>query len=242
MHMNRLAALVVLISLSISAQAQNKTVGDRLTQYGKTVDKRLAPLFATAGIPYPPAKITLIGLKQEKELQLYAAGPNGRSRWIHSYPILAATGNPGPKLREGDLQVPEGLYRIQSLNPNSLFHLSLRVNYPNEFDRAQAKADGRKNLGGDIMIHGNAVSVGCLAMGDPAAEDLFVLAARVGLKNVSVILSPVDFRRQEMFKPRADAPKWLEPLYRTIKAQLAKYDVRKEGKLGKVAGEVARPR
>ena len=44
------------------------------------------------------------------------------------------------------------------------------------------------------MIHGSSVSVGCLAMGDPAIEELFVLAAETGLENIKVILSPVDFR------------------------------------------------
>ena len=175
----------------------------------------------------PPSKVTLIGLKEERELQLYAAGTNGQYRLIQSYPILAASGKLGPKLREGDQQVPEGLYRIESLNPNSHFHLSLRVNYPNEYDRAQAKVEGRKNLGGDIMIHGNAVSIGCLAMGDSAAEELFVLAARTGLRNINVILSPVDFRDGKIAKTSGNTPQWLEGLYETIKTELSKYEKKK---------------
>jgi murein L,D-transpeptidase YafK len=231
--MNRLLSIVILSALSTSAQARERTVSDRVSQYAKPVQKRLAPYFAAAAIQYPPSRVTLIGLKQERELQLYAAGTNGHYRWIRSYPILAASGNPGPKLREGDSQVPEGLYRIESLNPNSSFHLSLRINYPNEFDRAQAKADGRKKLGGDIMIHGNAVSIGCLAMGDPAAEELFVLAALTGLKNLRVILSPADFRRQERTTLGANAPAWVGGLYKTIKAELTKYAVNKAAELGR---------
>jgi hypothetical protein len=61
---------------------------------------------------------------------------------LKTYPILAGSGTLGPKLVEGDGQVPEGLYRVESLNPNSSFHLALRVNYPNEFDRAKGKLDG----------------------------------------------------------------------------------------------------
>ena len=224
--MNKLWSIVILILLSMSAQAREESVSDRVAQYAKPVEKRLAPFFAAAAIPYPPSRVTLIGLKQERELQLYAAGTNGPYRWIRSYPILAASGNAGPKLREGDEQVPEGLYRLESLNPNSRFHLSLRVNYPNEFDRAQARADGRKKLGGDIMIHGNAVSIGCLAMGDPAAEELFVLAALTGLKNIAVILSPADFRRPKLTTLGADAPPWLGVLYKRIKAELTKYAVK----------------
>jgi murein L,D-transpeptidase YafK len=220
--------MLAVLSLSISGCAGERTLDDRIAQFGETVDKRLAPFFAAASVAYPPAKVTLIGLKQERELQLYAAGATGQYHFIRSYPILAASGNLGPKLREGDKQVPEGLYRIESLNPNSRFHLALRVNYPNEFDRAQGKAEGRRNLGGDIMIHGNAVSIGCLAMGDAAAEELFVLGARTGLRNMKVILSPVDFRAGKIATPSADAPRWLGPLYDSIKNELIEYD-RKKG-------------
>ena len=73
-------------------------------------------------------------------------------------------------------QVPDGLYRIDSLNPNSLYHLALHVDYPSADDRARAAQDGRRELGGAIMIHGGAGSDRCLAMGDEAAEDLFVRA------------------------------------------------------------------
>ncbi len=155
-----------------------RTIDDRVREFGEIVRQRLEPDFARAHVPFPPTALTLIGLKEEKTLEVYAAGPDRQFRFIRAYPILAASGHAGPKFREGDRQVPEGLYRIESLNPNSLFHVSLRVNYPNDFDRSKATADNRDRMGGDIMIHGNAVSIGCLAMGDPAAEDLFVLAAQ----------------------------------------------------------------
>ena len=99
-----------------------------------------------------------------------------------------------PEVERGDMQVPEGLYRIESLNPNSLYHLALRVNYPNQFDKSKGKAEKRNDLGCDIMIHGKNCSIGCLAMGDEAVEELFVLAGETGIENITVILSPVDFR------------------------------------------------
>ena len=222
--MNKLLSVVLFLAIAHNAGAREMTVDDRVAQFGDSVQKRLAPLFALAGVPYPPSQVTLLGLKQERELQLYAAGTNGQYRLIRAYPILAASGHAGPKLREGDLQVPEGLYRIESLNPNSHYHLSLRVNYPNEFDRAQARSEGRTKLGGDIMIHGNAVSIGCLAMGDAAAEELFVLAARTGLGNVKVILSPVDFRVRQLAASESKAPQWVDGLYERIKAELCRYD------------------
>jgi murein L,D-transpeptidase YafK len=220
-----LRLLVILLSFLnvVSGALAQKTVQDRVQEYGAAAAQRWAPFFKRAEISYPPRAITFIGLKQEKLLEVWAAGPNGSFRFIRSYPILAASGKLGPKLRQGDKQVPEGLYRIESLNPNSSYHLSLRVNYPNEDDRERAKAEGRSNLGGDIMIHGRAVSIGCLAMGDEAAEDLFVLAALTGVANIRVILSPVDFRVRDLQQLPDGAPPWMADRYVAVRGAIGKY-------------------
>ncbi|MHC4693000.1 MAG: L,D-transpeptidase family protein [Planctomycetota bacterium] len=199
-----------------------KTVQQRLEQYGHIVRERYLPYFETAKIPYPPQKVIFVGLKHEKILEVWACGKENRFSLIRTYPILAASGRLGPKLREGDRQVPEGLYRIVSLNPNSMFHLSLRINYPNEFDREQAKNENRTNLGGDIMIHGSNASIGCLAMGDQAAEDLFILAAETGIDKVTVVLSPVDFRKKDFPKVTYPLPEWTDALYEQITQELLK--------------------
>jgi hypothetical protein len=201
--------------------AKPRSIPERLQQYGTAARSRLLPHFQRAEVPYPPARVTLVGLKAERQLEVYAADSTNAVRFIRSYPILAASGLPGPKLRQGDQQVPEGIYPIESLNPNSRFHLALRVGYPNASDRAQADKEGRTNLGGDIMIHGSSVSIGCLAMGDQAAEDLFVLAADTGLPHITVILSPVDFRRKASVSKAANLPSWTDSLYAQIKSALA---------------------
>ena len=199
-----------------------KTIEQRLVEFREIVRGRMLPAFESAGVPYPPAAMTMIALKRERRLELYAAGADGVFRFIRVYPILAASGSPGPKLREGDRQVPEGSYNVQSLNPNSRFHLGLRLDYPNDFDRERAAADGRTSLGGDIMIHGAAASKGCLAMGDPAAEDLFVLVALVGVGNVQVIIAPSDFRSVAP-SAAANAPAWTADLYAQIARELVHY-------------------
>jgi murein L,D-transpeptidase YafK len=143
-------------------------------------------------------------------------------QYITTYPVLGASGKTGPKLAEGDRQVPEGVYQIELLNPISRFHLSLRLNYPNEFDRRMGAADGRTDLGTDIVIHGSSVSIGCLAMGDDAAEDLFILAARTGKENVRVLIAPTDFRleppRLIMYEPR-----WASVLYASLSDELKQF-------------------
>jgi hypothetical protein len=198
------------------------SVEDRLTQIGESARARLLPLFERAGVPYPPERVALLGFKKEKFLDLYAAAPGGAYHLIHTYPILAASGEPGPKLREGDHQVPEGFYEIESLNPNSRFHLSLRLNYPNPEDLLRAGEDGRpvEDLGGDIMIHGRASSVGCLALGDTAIEELFVLMAEIDLAAVRVILSPCDFRTGTMVDLPEGTPMWTPALHENIRQEL----------------------
>ena len=200
-----------------------RSVQQRVAEHGDQVHARLGPLFAAARVPYPPQKVTLVALKQERVLEVYASDRVGYMNLVTSYPILGASGHAGPKLRLGDRQVPEGLYQVESLNPNSSFHLALRVNYPNEYDRRKAAADGRdpKTLGGDIMIHGNKGSIGCLAMGDQASEDLFVLAAETGPERVSIIISPVDFRKTDVRREGLQLPPWVDELYGAIQGELS---------------------
>jgi murein L,D-transpeptidase YafK len=196
-----------------------ETIESRLHQFSATVEKRMKPDFKKAGVAYPPAQLVFVGLKKEAQLEVYASNVNGPLRFIRSYPVLGASGVLGPKLKEGDRQVPEGLYGIEYLNPNSAYHLSMKVSYPNAFDRARGAEEGREKLGGDIMIHGNDLSIGCLAMGDEAAEDLFVLAALTGISNIQVILSPVDFRKAEL-PSDAKVPVWTTELYSQIRKAL----------------------
>jgi murein L,D-transpeptidase YafK len=195
----------------------------RVQQFGPGVERRLKPDFLRAGVPYPPAFVTLIALKNEKVLEVYAAGSDHQFHPIRTYRIQRASGKLGPKLKEGDCQVPEGIYGVESLNPNSSFHLALRVNYPNKFDQDKALQDRRSELGGDIMIHGGSCSIGCIAMGDEAAEDLFVLSALTGLDNIKLIFSPVDFRITDPHESHGSAPIWTAELYKSIKFALQGY-------------------
>jgi L,D-transpeptidase catalytic domain len=199
-----------------------RSVADALRDYGRAAHARMQPYFAKAGVPYPPARVALLVFKREKRLSLWAAGANGRWRFIRAYPVLAASGSQGPKLREGDYQVPEGLYRIEYLNPASSYHLSMKVSYPNAFDREMAARDHRTRLGGDIFIHGKNVSIGCIAVGDPAIEELFTLVAETGLARTRVIVAPADLRLAGAPMLQS-SPLWIGRLYASIAAALADF-------------------
>lgn len=193
---------------------ERMSVADRLTQFAPRVDPLWEARCRAAGLTYPPERVRLLGLKAEKRVEVYAADATGPWKPLASYPVLAASGGPGPKLREGDGQVPEGLYRIVLLNPNSRFHVSLRVDYPNDDDRVHGRADGRAQLGSDIMIHGGAASIGCLALGDPAIEEVFTLAARVGIDHVDTLILPHDLRLDPAFP--TGVPTWMTVRYQTL--------------------------
>jgi murein L,D-transpeptidase YafK len=110
--------------------------------------------------------------KEERELELFVENKEtGKFELFRTYPIAAASGTLGPKLAEGDRQVPEGFYFVGpgAMNPNSAFHLSFNIGYPNEYDRANGRT------GSFIMVHGNSVSIGCLAMTDEKIEEIYAI-------------------------------------------------------------------
>jgi len=207
--------------LPSSAMASStRTVDDVLNQLGDKARSRLIDHFTAAGVTYPPKQLTFLAIKDKAVMEVWA-GPESSPSYIHSYPILALSGLSGPKLREGDRQVPEGIYSISGLNPNSRFHLSMKINYPNDFDLTHAKVEGRTTPGTNIFIHGKAASVGCLAMGDPAIEELFVLAADSGRTNIDVVIAPTD-PRETPLTPVATLA-WTTELYDAVSEKFAHY-------------------
>ncbi|MGI8907947.1 MAG: L,D-transpeptidase family protein [Candidatus Sumerlaeaceae bacterium] len=214
---------VVAIAKDLPASASSTVL---TAEVRKSARERLRPYFERQHVEFPPKNLRIVATKQERRLKLFAPDHTGEWRFILQYPIAAASGTSGPKLCEGDEQVPEGIYRVNSLNPHSKFHLSLELNYPNEFDRRQARADGRKlPLGRDIMIHGKWWSIGCIALGDTAAEDVYVLVSDTGLNNVRVVLAPMDLRELPPGKtPPLDVvtsqPAWVPALHDDLRREL----------------------
>lgn len=196
-----------------------ETVASRLTQFGESARLRFKADFERAGVAYPPERVTLVAIKAQRRLSVFAGRAEGTLQRIKDYPVLGQSGQLGPKLREGDRQVPEGLYEIEGLNPNSRFYVSMRLNYPNAWDLARAREEGRHEPGSDIYIHGQTASVGCLAMGDTAIEELFTLVADMGGK-VPVIIAPVDVLAGEVPHSGPDSPPWLPRLYQDIDTAL----------------------
>ena len=197
-----------------------KTVKSVVKKYEVDVKKRLEISFKKINLNSFPQNLTFIILKKERKLEVWTS-VGEKNIFIKDYPMTAFSGKLGPKLQEGDRQIPEGIYKIIFLNPNSSYHLSMRVNYPNIFDKKMAKRECRTDLGGDIMIHGKAVTIGCIPVGDSTIEELFVMASKVGLKNITVLISPQDFRINSKIMP--NKRQWVNALYGLLKSKLKNY-------------------
>lgn len=199
----------------------DNAVDRAVKRYGLRVEPQLISFFNKAHVSYPPKEIALLAFKSERKVELWAK--NSKQKWthIHDYPLTGFSGRLGPKLRENDRQIPEGVYKLVNFNPFSSMHLSMMINYPNSFDKEKGYQDGRKNLGNNIFIHGKDLSVGCLAIGDLAIDQLFILARRVGLNQIKVIIAPNDLRNNQ--KPTTSTfaqPTWLPELYKQINESL----------------------
>ncbi len=200
------------------ARQGERSVQDVLDALEPAATRKLRQAGREHGIDWPPKRLTLLAFKQERSLEVWGANAEGAFARLGRYRILAASGRGGPKRRQGDKQVPEGFYRLPELNPNSAYHLSIRVDYPNTEDSLNAAIPFEK-MGGDIYIHGSDVSIGCLAIGDDAIEELFCLAAQVPASGRRIIIAPLDFRR----RPKAPLPPgepWVLDLYRRIIREL----------------------
>ncbi|MEX1251258.1 MAG: 2-dehydro-3-deoxyphosphooctonate aldolase, partial [Hyphomonas sp.] len=79
--------------------------------------------------------------KEPAELTAYVSDEDGAFKPFRTWPVCSVSGTPGPKLREGDGQAPEGFYTVKpaQMNPASSYHLSFNLGYPNAFDRANGR-------------------------------------------------------------------------------------------------------
>lgn len=131
-------------------------------------DKRLQELHAKVG-----NHIFIRIFKKESILEVWIK-VNDTYKIFKKYPICAYSGDLGPKLKEGDGQAPEGFYKVKKylLNPNSSYHLSFNLGYPNAYDKSH------KRTGSYLMVHGECVSIGCYAMTNTGIEEIYKLVSK----------------------------------------------------------------
>lgn len=187
--------LVMAITIPVVAHARPTFLAEQLANARVHAafdanETGLKQLFAAKQLPYPPRSILLRVFKLEGTLELWAQGKDDTLKMVKSYAICANSGQLGPKVIEGDGQVPEGFYSVSVFNPHSAYHLSLGVSYPNLADRART---GSRRPGGAIMIHGNCVTIGCIPLTDPMIEEVYlaaVLARSEGQATIPIHIFP----------------------------------------------------
>lgn len=209
--------------LVMQGEWRRRSVEEVVATREADVRARYEPLLRARGLAWPPPTLTLVAMKEERTLEVWTAGVNGAPFRLARWPFTATSGGIGPKRKAGDGQIPEGIYPLDGLNPNSLFHLSVRVGYPNDDDRARAAARG-DDPGGDIFVHGGAASIGCIAIGDAAIDELFVLAALVPARARRIVIAPWDTRGGRVL-PRVDE-RWLAKRYVELAASLGELSER----------------
>lgn len=167
---------------------------ERVKTAFNTHQTRLQSELVKANFGFPLKDLLFIAYKEESILELWIKD-GSKYRLFKSYKICVKSGELGPKYKQGDKQVPEGFYFITIFNPESSFHLSLGLDYPNLADRARSS---HKNLGGDIYIHGDCISIGCLPMTDKIIEEIYVLSAWAksnGQEKIPVHIYPFRFNK-----------------------------------------------
>lgn len=176
--MKALVKLILLLTMTTPAFAQADFKKEQLrfdrvrTAYGEKWSSLQAEL-RSAGFN-GPFKLYITAYKAEGKLELWLKTNEQKTyKLFKTYNFCARSGILGPKVKEGDLQTPEGYYYINVFNPKSNFHLSLGINYPNQVDRLRS---GKEKPGGEIYIHGSCVTVGCIPLTDEKISEVYVLA------------------------------------------------------------------
>lgn len=180
----RLAPALLTLALLVGAGAasarsfrEGQLGASRVKAARERVGDQLKQMFEDKGVDYPARELLVRSLKRDGELELWAGNEaGGELTLIHTFAICAGSGTWGPKLQQGDLQVPEGFYVVDRYNAWSSFHLSLGVDYPNKADRIRSRAHGIERLGGDIFVHGDCVTIGCVPLQDGPIELLYLAA------------------------------------------------------------------
>lgn len=197
--------LIALISLFICAKSQAQPsfldyqknfprVAGAISNKVDTLKKQ----FSSKGLDWPAHEIYIRSFKYDSQMEVWVKNSNEEVfKLLKTYRVCSLAGTLGPKRMEGDYQVPEGFYCINQFKPNSNFHLSLGINYPNASDKILSD---HVRPGGDIFIHGNCVTIGCIPIQDSQIEELYLIATMArnsGQDFIPVHIFPAKFDIKE---------------------------------------------
>ena len=203
---------LLVASLTVLAQpsfTEMKKSSPKVTDVYNRMQDSIKSQFKKQNLVWPPAEMYVRSFKYDRQLEVWVKNdPKEPFKLFKTYKVCMQSGTMGPKRIEGDYQVPEGFYYINEFNPNSAYHLSLGINYPNSSDRILS--DGQRP-GNNIYIHGNCVSTGCIPISDVPMEEVFIIASSVKEQGHQ------EFIPVHVFPIRYNVKKSVEYLNTTIK-------------------------
>lgn len=213
----RIFCLNLLLSQLVMAQTG---LSKKEQQAFRKHEKQLKHQFAEAKLTWPAKQMYIRSFKQEGQLEIWLRHlPSEPFVLFKTYQVCALSGKLGPKRKEGDLQVPEGLYYINEFNPNSDYHFSLGINYPNQSDLFFADP---QSPGSEIYIHGKCATVGCIPILNNPIEELYVLASTIhqhGQDYIPVHIFPINFSNEQSLK-QLQSHTMFNPHYQALTEQL----------------------
>lgn len=190
----QLLFIITLITMQTNAQSGFKA---QQMQYARVKsayqekEKQIITHLKSFNLNLDKIDILLIAYKKERKLELWAKDKcREKYQLIKTYDFSAFSGKLGPKRQQGDGQIPEGIYHIERFNPSSNYYLSLGINYPNASDKKKSTAS---DLGGDVFIHGDRVTIGCIPITDDKIKELYLYAVEAknnGQKKIQVVIFP----------------------------------------------------
>jgi murein L,D-transpeptidase YafK len=198
--------------------------------FGKNVvsnklEDSLKQQFKEKKLSWPPESVYIRSFKYDRSLELWVKNKNVDSFTLFkTYKVCMQSGSIGPKRLEGDKQVPEGFYYINEFNPRSNYHLALGLNYPNASDKLLSNP---KKPGGDIYIHGNCVSTGCIAIQDYPIEEVYTIASIVksnGQDFIPVHIFPVNYNVKQSLDYLTESLKDKQAINKSVINIKAAYD------------------
>ena len=196
------------------------------------MEDSLKKQFEKQNLTWPPQAMYLRSFKFDRQLEIWVKSNTKEPyKLFKTYKVCQQSGSTGPKRVEGDYQVPEGFYYINEFNPNSNYHLSLGLNYPNASDRILSDAN---RPGSAIYIHGNCVSTGCIPITDAPIEELYFLASNVrnqGQEFIPVHVFPVKYNVKKSMDFLENSMKdnaYLQHFNSNIKEVFDYFEIKKE--------------
>jgi murein L,D-transpeptidase YafK len=139
---------LLLFAIVASADTAPVLLVSNASSASRPVRRTMSPLESAMSRPKAYSADSIVLDKSERRLTMFFRG-----RAVRAYDVALGRNPVGAKRRRGDGRTPEGHYYIEGRNPESKYHLSLRISYPAATDRALAARRG-VSPGGDIMIHG----------------------------------------------------------------------------------------